>query len=58
LIWNPHHLLCALREFEDFYNEHRPHRGLNGAPLRFTNVAEGAGGFPGTWAEFSTNTRM
>jgi putative transposase len=34
LIWNPRHLLHALREFEDFYNEHRPHRSLNGAPLR------------------------
>jgi transposase InsO family protein len=28
------HLLHALREFEDFYNTHRPHRSLNGAPLR------------------------
>jgi len=34
LIWNQHHLLHALHEFEDFYNEHRPHRSLNGAPLR------------------------
>jgi len=34
LIWNQHHLLHTLREFEDFYNGHRPHRGLNGAPLR------------------------
>jgi putative transposase len=34
LIWNQHHLLRALREFEDFYNTHRPHRSLNGAPLR------------------------
>jgi putative transposase len=33
LIWNQRHLLCALREFEDFYNEHRPHRSLNGASL-------------------------
>ena len=24
LIWNQHHLLHALREFEDFYNEHGP----------------------------------
>jgi putative transposase len=31
LIWNQHHLLRALREFQD---EHRPHRSLNGAPLR------------------------
>jgi putative transposase len=33
LIWNQHHLLRALREFEDFYNTHRAHRSLNGAPL-------------------------
>jgi putative transposase len=26
LIWNQRHLLNALREFEDFYNGHRPHR--------------------------------
>ncbi|MEV0409053.1 integrase core domain-containing protein [Actinoallomurus sp. NPDC050550] len=34
LIWNQQHLLHALREFEDFYNTHRPHRRLSGAPLR------------------------
>ncbi|WP_200824206.1 integrase core domain-containing protein [Nonomuraea solani] len=35
LIWNQHHLLHALREFETFYNEHRPHRALRqAAPLR------------------------
>lgn len=31
LIWNQRHLLHALhalREFETFYNEHRPHQGL------------------------------
>jgi transposase InsO family protein len=34
LIWNQHHLLHALREFERFYNEHRPHQGLaNARPL-------------------------
>jgi putative transposase len=27
LIWNQRHLLQALREFETFYNEHRPHQG-------------------------------
>ncbi|MBL1102544.1 transposase [Streptomyces sp. 205] len=37
LIWNQHHLLHALREYEAFYNEHRPHRALAGAaPLRPT----------------------
>ena len=35
LIWNQRHLLYALREFERFYNEHRPHRTLRAAaPLR------------------------
>jgi len=35
LIWNQRHLLHALREFEHFYNQHRPHRTLaNAAPLR------------------------
>jgi transposase InsO family protein len=34
LIWNQRRLLHALREFEAFYNFHRPHRSLNGAPLR------------------------
>jgi putative transposase len=34
LIWNQHHLLCALREFEVFYNSHRPHQGIaNARPL-------------------------
>jgi putative transposase len=31
LIWNQRHLLHALREFEAFYNEHRPHQGIAGA---------------------------
>ncbi|SDD85739.1 Integrase core domain-containing protein [Streptomyces prasinopilosus] len=35
LIWNQSHLLYALREFETFYNEHRPHRTpKQAAPLR------------------------
>jgi len=35
LIWNQRHLLHALRDFEHFYNEHRPHRTLQAAaPLR------------------------
>jgi putative transposase len=35
LIWNQSHLLHALREFESFYNWHRPHRTLKqAAPLR------------------------
>jgi putative transposase len=34
LIWNQHHLLHALREFEHFYNGHRPHQGIaNARPL-------------------------
>ena len=34
LIWNQHHLLHALREFETFYNGHRPHRALRSAAPR------------------------
>ena len=35
LIWNQRHLLYALREFEQFYNAHRPHQGIaNARPLR------------------------
>jgi transposase InsO family protein len=35
LIWNQVHLLHALREFEQFYNSHRPHQGIaNARPLR------------------------
>jgi putative transposase len=31
LIWNQRHLLHALREFEQFFNGHRPHRTLRAA---------------------------
>ena len=35
LIWNVRHLMMVLREYEDFYNSHRPHRALDqAAPLR------------------------
>jgi transposase len=35
LIWNQRHLMTVLREYEDFYNAHRPHRTLKqAAPLR------------------------
>ena len=35
LIWNHRHLMSVLREYEHFYNTHRPHRTLNQtAPLR------------------------
>jgi hypothetical protein len=35
LIWNQRHLLHALREYEEFYNSHRPHQGIaNTRPLR------------------------
>jgi hypothetical protein len=34
LVWNQRHLLHALREFEIFYNGHRPHQGIvNARPL-------------------------
>jgi hypothetical protein len=31
LILNQAHLLHALREYEQFYNQHRPHRALHAA---------------------------
>ena len=31
LIWNQRHLPHALREFEHFYNSHRPHQGIASA---------------------------
>ena len=35
LIWNQSHLRHALREFEQFYNGHRPHQGIaNARPLQ------------------------
>ncbi|SMD26038.1 integrase core domain-containing protein [Kibdelosporangium aridum] len=35
LIWNQRHLLHTLREYERFYNSHRPHQGIaNARPLR------------------------
>ncbi|MER5261813.1 integrase core domain-containing protein [Actinosynnema sp. NPDC002837] len=35
LIWNRRHLLHALREYEQFYNTHRPHQGIvNARPLQ------------------------
>ncbi|ROP41779.1 integrase core domain-containing protein [Saccharothrix texasensis] len=35
LIWNRAHLLHALREYEQFYNTHRPHQGIDNArPLQ------------------------
>jgi len=29
LIWNQRHLLHALQEYEQFYNLHRPHQGID-----------------------------
>jgi putative transposase len=35
MVWNQRHLMIVLREYEDFYNTHRPHRALKqAAPLR------------------------
>src|SRR5207244_2654591 len=35
LVWHQRHLMTVLREYEDFYNTHRPHPALNqAAPLR------------------------
>jgi putative transposase len=46
LIWNHRHLIRALREFEEFYNDHRPHQGLSNTrplhplPAPLTHVGE------------------
>jgi transposase InsO family protein len=46
LIWNQQHLLHALREYEQFYNLHRPHQGIANArplhplPLPITDQAQ------------------
>jgi hypothetical protein len=46
LIWNRHHLLRALREFEQFCNGHRPHQCITNArplhPLPPTDHRSGA----------------
>jgi putative transposase len=35
LIWNQHHLLRALHDYENHHNDHRPHRSLDqAAPLK------------------------
>jgi putative transposase len=35
LIYNQRHLLHTLREYEHFYNHHRPHQGIaNARPLQ------------------------
>ena len=34
LVWNQRHLMIVLREYEDFYNTHRPHRTLKQAAPR------------------------
>jgi putative transposase len=35
VVWNQRHLIQSLREFERFYNGHRPSQGIeNAAPLR------------------------
>jgi putative transposase len=31
LVWNQRHLMTVLREYEDFYNTHRPRRALKQA---------------------------
>jgi hypothetical protein len=39
LICNQRHLLHALREFEQFYNSHRPHQGIANARLLYPSPA-------------------
>jgi len=57
LIWNQRHLMTVQREYEDFYNIHRPHRTLNqAAPLRplpdgVTGLDHFRVGHPQAWLE-------
>jgi putative transposase len=44
LIWNRRHLMTVVREYEDFYNSHRPHR----ARFRFL-ARDRAGQFTGAF---------
>jgi transposase InsO family protein len=30
-VWNQRHLMIVLRQYQDFYNTHRPHRALKQA---------------------------
>jgi putative transposase len=65
LIWNQRHLLHMLREYEQFYNNHRPHQGIaNARPLQplpspiktrspVSTSADASG-----WAASSTSTTM
>ena len=49
LIWNQRHLMMVLREYEDFYNSHRPHRGPGSGRGHFgrCRMASPTGSFPG-----------
>jgi hypothetical protein len=67
LIWGRRHLLHALREFEAFNNEHRPHQSIgNARPLRPlpppivepADVADLRYGDTDVWAEASTSIGM
>ena len=55
LIWNQQHLLHALREFEQFYNGHRPHQGLANARLLYPLPAQVAD--PGKLARLDIRRR-
>jgi putative transposase len=43
LLWNQSHLLHALREFEHFYNSHRPHQGIENARAQRPTATPTAG---------------
>ncbi len=50
LVWNQFHLIHALREYEQHYDSHRPHRGISNArPLR---------PLPGPISKSATITRL
>ena len=47
LVWNQRHLMTLLREYEDFYNTHRPHRALSQAAPPAARRHHRPGPFPG-----------
>jgi hypothetical protein len=56
LVWNQHHLLHALREFEEHYNSHRPHQGIaNTRPCNYRRLQTPVRGRPTTSTSDDTN---
>ena len=57
LIWNQRHLITVLREYEDFYNTHRPHQG-KGMGLRAPDDNPDVIAFPGPVTRIQRQARL